>query len=89
MYLGYNGTILDIKGRFVVVLPHDYGPSIRRLPRNLRYGRGISTHIRRWFDRIDAAYNDDTALAQGTFPNLKKGKYKKTRYVSIYRFHSM
>ena len=73
--LGYNGTILDIKGRFVIVLPHDYGPSIRRLPRNLRYGIGISTHIRRWFNQIDVAYNDNTILLQGTFPNLRKGKY--------------
>ena len=75
--LGYNGTILDIVGRFVVVLPHDYGPSIRRLPRKLEYGRGISSHIRRWFDRINVAFNDDTILSKGTFPNQTKGKYDK------------
>ena len=42
--LGYNGTILDIQGRYIVVLPHYYGTSIRRLPRKLKTGKGISTH---------------------------------------------
>ena len=72
--LEYNGTIIDIVGRFVVVLPHDYGHSIRRLPRNLETGNGISSHQRHWLDRINVAYHDNTLLLQGTFPNRQRGK---------------
>ena len=72
--LGYNGTILDIKGRYIVVLPHDYGISIRQLARNLKSGNGISTHICRFFDRINVAYTEETLLLQGTYPNRNRGK---------------
>ena len=71
--LGYNGTILDIDSRFVTVLPHDYGPSIRRLPHKLKGAKGISSHQRRWLDRVNVAYNDDTLLLQGTFPSRAQG----------------
>ena len=74
--LGYNGTIFDIIGRFIVVLPHDYGISIRRLARNLKSGKGITSHQRRWFDRINVAYDDDTLLLEGTFPNWRRGKQR-------------
>ena len=64
----YNGTIIDIVGRYVIVLPHDYGPSIRRLPQSLRYGKGISCHQRFWLDRINVAYHDHILIVGGTFP---------------------
>ena len=72
--LRYNGTIINIVGRFVIFLPHDYGPSISRLPRNLKTGNGISTHQRRWLDRISVAYHDKTWLLQGTVPARHRGK---------------
>ena len=72
--LGYNGTIIDILGRFVIVLPHDYGTSIRRLPRNLKKGKGISSHQRHRLDRINVTYNEDALLNQGTFPSHDRGK---------------
>ena len=83
--LGYNGTILDIKGRYIVILPHDYGVSIRRLARNLRSGEGISSHQRRWFDRINVAYHDNILLLEGTFPNRNRGK--KKLFYSFYILH--
>ena len=66
--LGYNGTIIDIKGRYIVVLPHDYGTSFRRLPSKLRVGIGISSHQRRWLDRINVAFVDNCVLSKGTYP---------------------
>ena len=64
----YNGTIIDIIGHFVIVLPHDYGPSIRRLPQSLQYGKDISCHQRFWLDQINVAYHNHILIVGGTFP---------------------
>ena len=66
--LRYNGTIIDILGRFVIVLPDDYGTSIHRLPQKLETGNSIASHQSCWYDRISAPYHDNTLLLQGTFP---------------------
>ena len=64
--LGYNGTIIDIKGQYIIVLPHDYGTPFRCLPSKLITGRGISSH--RWLDQINMAFVDTCIYLKGTYP---------------------
>lgn len=83
-YLGYNGTITRISSGIVTVQPYDYGPLIRDNPNQFQKGKGISTHQRRWLDRKNIAYHDDTILFQGTFPARRRGKHMNKKNISTF-----
>ena len=76
--LGYNGTILGFTHHFVVVLPHDYGPPIRRLSRNLRSGRGISLVQWSHLHSIGISINDTHRIYGGTFAHCSRPNYNRT-----------
>ena len=66
--LNCNGTILRFLRTFVLIQPHDYGVSVRRLPRNLRIGSGINHCIRATLYSQGIYTRDNVNLSSGTFP---------------------
>ena len=56
-----NGTILRFSKYFVALQPHDYGATVRRLPKNLRIGCGINSFIRETLE-LKGIYTRDTAI---------------------------
>ena len=66
--LRYNGTILDFRGRRILVIPHDYGYPDLFSPANLRFGSGINCHQRIRLDELGYYYHDPILLNTGTHP---------------------
>lgn len=62
-------TILDFNHRYVTVLPHDYGCSVRRLPHNLHSCGGVTCWQRQCMDRIGVYYHDNLLLIGGAHPS--------------------
>ena len=66
--LQYNGTILDFRGRRILVIPHDYGYPDLFTASNLRIGSGINVHQRLCLDDLGYYYFDPVVLTSGTHP---------------------
>ena len=66
--LKYNGTILDFRGKRILVIPHDYGYPDLFPPSNLKFGRGINCHQRLRLDNLGHYYFDPVILQNGTHP---------------------
>ena len=73
--LNCNGTILRFLNTFVSIQPHDYGVSVRRLPRNLRIGSGINHFIRENLHSRGIYTRDNVKLRRGTFPIPSRTPY--------------
>lgn len=65
---GYNGTIIDFRGKQVLVLPHNYSYLIFLPVSKLRVGRGINCHQRLHLDQLAVYYFDQCILHTGTYP---------------------
>ena len=66
--LQYNGTIIDFRGRRILVLPHDYGyPDLFCLS-SLLPGSGINCHQRVRLEELGYYYFDHLLLDTGTYP---------------------
>ena len=66
-HLGYNGTILDFVGRrHLIIIPHDYGYTIRILPSKLKQGFGINCHQLIHLDELEIYYFNHLLLDTGT-----------------------
>ena len=76
--LGYNGTILSFSRLYVRVLPHDYGPPVRRLTRNLRRGSGITIVQLSHLLEIGIKVNDHHQIHGGTFAARGRPNHNKT-----------
>jgi len=63
-----NGTILDFDRKLVSIQPHDYGKSVKRLPKNLRLGCGINHCVRLTLHSLNIYIRDEVVLRKGTFP---------------------
>ena len=66
--LGYNGTILDFRGKKVMVIPHDYGYPDLFQARHLRPGKGINALQRVRLEELGYYYFDHLLLDRGTYP---------------------
>ena len=66
--LKVNGTILRFSRKFVVIQPHDYGVSVRRLPKNLRIGSGINYCVLSTLHSQGIYTRDTVKLSRGTYP---------------------
>ena len=75
--LNCNGTILRFLRTFVLIQPHDYGVSVRRLPRNLRIGSGINHCILLTLYSQGIYTRDNVILRRGTFPIPSRLSYEE------------
>ena len=66
--LRYNGTIIDFRGKRILVIPHDYGYPDLFSTSNLRFGSGINCHQRLRLDDLGFYYFDTVLLKRGTHP---------------------
>ena len=75
--LKVNGTILRFSRKFVVIQPHDYGVSVRRLPRNLHIGSGINHCVLLKLYSQGMYTRDTVKLRRGTFPIPSRLSYEE------------
>ena len=77
-----NGTILRFSTHYVVIQPHDYGATVRRLSKNLRIGYGINSFIRETLE-LKGIYTRDTAIVRrGTFQIPSRKTYVEPYFCS-------
>ena len=70
-----NGTILHFDRKLVSIQPHDYGKSVKRLPKNLRLGCGINHCVRLTLHSLNIYTRDEVVLTKGTFPVPSRIEY--------------
>ena len=66
--LKVNGTIIRLSRKFAVIQAHDYGVSVRRLPRNLSIGSGINHCVLLTLHSQGIYTRDTVKLSRGTYP---------------------
>ena len=66
--LKYNVTIMDLYGKSIVVLPHDYRYPDKYLPSQLRHCGRITCHQRIRFEELRIYYFDHLLLDGSTYP---------------------
>ena len=72
-----NGTILKFHRKLVSIQPHDYGKSVKRLPKNLRLGCGINHCVCLTLHSLNIYFRDEVVLRKGTFPVPWRLEYAK------------
>ena len=80
--LKYNSTILDFDRKYFLVLPHDYGGSVKRDPHNLRLGSCITGWQRQWMHQIHVYYHNHKLTNGGTHPAPGCLTLNDQRYIS-------